>query len=107
MGSGETRGGAPERIGKLLEQMFAEYGIAPEKQMSGLAMAWRQVIGPHIAAHTRVESFRGGTLTVALDSAPARQEVEWVGHDEILSALRERLQADGGVFVRELRFRVV
>ena len=103
----ETRGGTPERIGDLLKRMFNEYGIAPEKEVSDLTVAWNQVVGPHIAGHTRIESFLGGMLTVAMDSAPVRQEVELVGHEEILSALRERLEADAGVFVRKLRFRVV
>ena len=65
MDSEGTRGGAPERIGKLLEQMFAEYGVAPQEQVNGLTTAWREIIGPHIASHTRIESFRGGTLTNA------------------------------------------
>ena len=103
----ETRGGAPERIGKLLERLLTDTGLVTPERLSNLETAWREVVGEQIAAHTRIESFRGGMVTVAMDSAPVRQELELVGREELLVVFREKLAAGSGPFVRELRLRVV
>ena len=62
------------------------------------------VAGRVVARHSRVHTFRGGVLTVALASAALRQELEVFQRSELLAALRERVR---GVRVEDLRFTIM
>lgn len=87
----ETRHGGPERVGDILARILAERGLLAEKEQNEILLAWREVVGPRIAAHTKVKSFRGGVLTVGVDSAPLRQELTLFQKDELTRALKVRL----------------
>lgn len=97
----ERRGGNPERIGDILARFMRESGLLKTAKQNELIRAWRDVVGTGLAAHTKVRSFRSGVLTIAIDSAPLRQEMELFQREELTKALRERLS---GLYVRELRF---
>jgi hypothetical protein len=94
----------PERIGEILPRILAESGLLPENRQREIEKVWNTVAGPQTAGHTRVISFRSGRLTVGVDSAPLRQELEVFRREELLKALREVMK---GVCVEEIRFRLL
>ncbi len=46
------------------------------KQLGQIAAVWDEVIPADLAAHTALESFARGTLTVMVDSAPHRFQLD-------------------------------
>ncbi len=53
--------------------LFMKHKLARRvKQLSKLAEVWDEVIPEEIAVHTALDSFSRGTLTVLVDSAPHR-----------------------------------
>ena len=60
------------------------------RQIGRLAEAWDDVIPPPLADHTALESFRSGTLTVIVDSAPHRFQLRQLLDGGLLAELRAR-----------------
>lgn len=66
--SGRDKG--PEHIKHILGKYVRKSGL--RGKMGGIKeiyALWPEVVGPEIAAHTRVTAFRKGALSVAVDSA--------------------------------------
>jgi hypothetical protein len=61
------------------------------RQLSQLASVWDEVIPRHIREHTALESYSRGTLTVVVDSAPHRFELQTLLNAGLKSQLQERL----------------
>lgn len=40
------------------------------KKLSGVAEVWQQLLPRHLLEHTCIDGFRGGTLTILVDSSP-------------------------------------
>jgi hypothetical protein len=100
----DERTKGPERLGDILPRVLEEAGLVPERRQGEIVKAWESVAGPMVAAHTRVISFRSGRLTIGVESAPLRQELELFRREELTKGLRSALD---GVFVEELRFRLL
>jgi predicted nucleic acid-binding Zn ribbon protein len=98
------RGGEPEPVGEILDRLLRENRILEQESQTELVKAWNDVAGRVVARHSRVHTFRGGVLTVALASAALRQELEVFQRSELLAALRERVR---GVRVEDLRFTIM
>ena len=64
-----------ERIGTLVEAMFARLGIAEKVKRAEVVADWRRLVGPHIADVAEAVGVRGGTLFVAVESAAWRNEL--------------------------------
>lgn len=62
---------------------------------------WVETVGPEIAASARVKKMSDGTLTVEVDNAPLRTELEAYYAGELLEALKE---ARPGIVLRGLKF---
>ena len=60
------------------------------RQLSQLAEVWDEVIPESIADHTALESFRRGVLTVVVDSAPHRFQLQTLLQGGLTDVLRER-----------------
>jgi len=60
------------------------------RQLSQLAEVWDEVIPESIADHTALESFRRGVLTVVVDSAPHRFQLQTLLRGGLTDMLRER-----------------
>jgi hypothetical protein len=97
------RGGKTERVGDILKRVLREKGLDRPERNAELARAWRDVAGTEVARETGVGSFRNGILTIHVGSAPLLSELTTFQKDELLRALRTRVE---GTFVRELRFRL-
>ena len=61
-----------EPLAKLMKHRLAKR----VRQLSQLAAAWDEVIPAQIAEHTALESFNRGVLTVMVDSASHRFQLE-------------------------------
>ena len=95
------RGGAPERIGDILDRLLRERRILERDSQSELVDAWRDVAGSVVARHTKVQTYRGGVLTIAVASAALKQELEVFQREELLAALGQLVRS---VRVEDLRF---
>ena len=60
------------------------------RQLSQLASIWDEVIPDEIASHTALESYSQGVLTVMVDSAPHRFQLQTLLRGGLTRAIRER-----------------
>ena len=86
------RGGGPESaavpIGRLIGDLLRSRGLTARAHPAGLASAWRQAVGAEREKSTRVTGLRGGVLTVEVESAALRCELETFYHEDLLDRLR-------------------
>jgi hypothetical protein len=66
-----------------------------------VAEIWRRAVGDEIASLSRPGRFRGGVLTVEVDSAPLASELEQFAREHLLEAL----EREGLVGLCDLKFR--
>ena len=67
--------GKPTAIGALIRGRLASLGIAKKIKEAAIAPRWTDLVGPEIAAHTRVVKLDTGRLFVAVDQPTWRQEL--------------------------------
>jgi hypothetical protein len=60
------------------------------RQLGELARAWDQIVPEEFQEHTALESFCRGTLTVLVDSAPHRYQLETLLREGLLRSLTQR-----------------
>ncbi len=58
------------------------------RQLSRLAAIWDEVVPEPIRDHTALEAFAGGVLTVVVDSAPHRFQLQTLLRGGLLKAIR-------------------
>ena len=97
------RWGRMDSIGDLIGKVVQNSGLGKRNSLETLQKAWREAVGREAAQSTRLKSFRGGTLTVEVDSAALAQELGVYHKRELL----ERLRAEARVPLQDIRFRVV
>ncbi len=86
---GSERAKSPQRLGDLISEFLKTSGIRQRGDRKQLADAWSHAVGPSAARRSRVVSLRNGTLTVAVDSAALRQELEMFRRTEVLRRVQE------------------
>ena len=89
----------PDRSLAFLAEAFQRDVARPHRQLGGLATLWAELVPAPLAAHTRLESLKRGTLTVAVHSS--------AHHYELDRLLREGLQRELVVRHRGPAFRRV
>ena len=64
----------PASLGDVASQLLADerQGPAAARKLMLVDEAWRAIVPPHLAAESRVESLRGGRLTIRVASAATR-----------------------------------
>jgi predicted nucleic acid-binding Zn ribbon protein len=92
----------PEEIGKILKRWMSRNRIRERVSDQSVFGRWKDVVGPEIAAATRVVRLAGGVLTVEVSSAPLLNELATYHREEILSSLQA---IEGMGDVRQIRFR--
>lgn len=92
---------SPRPISAAIEALAGE--LAPPSALARTQTVWAQAVGPQIAAHCEPSFERGGTLTVACDSAVWAAELEMRSGD-LLRSINAAL-APAPSFA-SLRFRV-
>lgn len=79
----------PERVSDLLKGIIRD--VKAESSRSDLASALEQVLGSDQSPHCKVTGFRGGKLTVEVDSSPLFAELSGFRRDEIRERMNELL----------------
>lgn len=94
-----------EPIGGLFQRLVREFApaVAPDAgaRLEEIAAIWRRAVGEEIAAHTRPGRFRGGVLTIEVDSAPLAAELGSFARGH----LHRALEREGLTGLCELKFR--
>ena len=62
------------------------------RQLAELAAVWDEVVPQEIAEHTALESFSRGLLTVLVDSAPHRYQLQSLLGAGLLKAIQQRFR---------------
>jgi len=91
-----------DRVANLGQPLAAlmKYTLAKRvRQLSRLAVIWDEVIPESIRDHTALESFSGGVLTVVVDSAPHRFQLETM----LRGGLTRAIQAGFSGTLRKVR----
>jgi predicted nucleic acid-binding Zn ribbon protein len=83
------RGKTPQRLGDLVSEFLRSSGIKRRDERKQLADAWCHAVGPVAARRSSVVSFRDGKLTVRVESAALRQELETFRRGEVLRRMQE------------------
>ncbi len=91
----------PEHIKDILNSYLRSGGLRGKGGTREISALWPEVVGPDIAAHTRVTAIRRGVLSVAVDSAAHFYELSTFLADEIKDKLNERAS---GNFVSKVNF---
>ena len=89
-------------IGDLIRGRLATLGIARKVREAGVSVSWPELVGPEIAAHTRVIKLDAGKLFVAVDEPAWRQELTYQKQ-----MIREKINAslgEGDKLVDEIMF---
>lgn len=96
--SGQTAGVV--RLGEVLPQLIARYGLQRRKDVEGLAEAWHEAVGEPYAARTRVVGLTRGTLEIAVPHGAFVQELSF-RRAELLAAMQA---ATVGEQVKKIKF---
>lgn len=89
----ERDGEGFRRIGDLLPQVLKEIGPRRRDELNLLTEAWGRAAGPEVARQSRVVGLNRDTLTVSVESAALRQELESFRKDELLARMRAEYPA--------------
>ena len=88
-----TRRRQPAALADVARQLLADerQGPAAARKLMQVDDAWRSVVPPHLSAESRVESLRGGRLTIRVASAATRYVLARNLARTIPDALRAKL----------------
>lgn len=80
----------PAAVADLLSAMLR--GTPAEKRLKegGIWLVWESAVGSRIASHAQPASFRDGTLSLAVDSAPWMQQLSFMKR-ELIAKVNEQL----------------
>lgn len=84
--------GNAKPVGELVPKLLKQLGIVTGRSRE-IQHLWQEVVGEDFAAATRIRSFRGGTLTVEVQSAPLLYELNSFHKKDFLKLLRPRMPA--------------
>jgi predicted nucleic acid-binding Zn ribbon protein len=92
----------PARVGEALDKIRREFHMGAPSEIDALVVAWAELVGAALAAHSRPQTVRDGVLVVLADG------VAWAGQLRYLDqVLVERIAAElPAVTVREVRVSV-
>ena len=71
----KDRKARPQKVGGLIETMFARLGIAEKVERASVVAEWEELVGSHIARVARPLRVQGDTLFVEVESASWRMEL--------------------------------
>lgn len=95
--------GGTHKLADILADLLQKRGYAKPLATSGIRGAWARVAGERVASRSRVATFRDGILTIEVDSAAQRYELEAFRGPELLAGLQ---RDDEIPKVRKIVFRV-
>lgn len=92
----------PEPLMEVLAAWFTTRPWGRKQEHLHLEVAWREAVGPDLAAQTRPTRVRRGVLEILVSDAVLHQELA-LAKKELLHALKESLP---NLTVTDLRFRI-
>ena len=81
--------GGTEKLGDILARLMQKRAYAAPLAHEALRDAWVRAAGKRLSGRSRVATFRGGVLTIEVDSAAQRYELEAFKTPELLAALQQ------------------
>lgn len=91
----------PRPIRDVLTELMNRRGFARIQNRRSRDAAWREVVGPVLAEHSRLGNARRGTLEITVSNPVIAQEMTYQ-KTEILTRLQELLPEES---IRDLRFK--
>ena len=82
-----------EPIGKVLSEVVQELGIAKRIREQRAVVDWRELVGDHVAEHSRAVRVDGGNLFVEVGSSVWAQELTLMRR-KILEEINARIGAN-------------
>jgi len=89
-------------IGKVLETVIGNLGLANRVREEEILRAWREVAGEFIAQHSSPQRLVDGILHIRVLQPTMAYELDRTFRAEILAKLKKRF----GRLVRDIRFRI-
>jgi len=77
----------PSRIGQVLPGILKKLGLDEKTANIFLVPLWREAVGPNIGAHTKPMGLQKGCLTIAVDTAVWKMELDRYYKDKIVKKL--------------------
>ena len=90
------------KLGDLLPQLLAKYGLQRRRDVDGINDAWKEAVGPPFDGVSRVVGFNRGTLEVAVPHSAFVQELSF-RNTELLRAMQNALPEEQ---VKKIKFSV-
>ena len=90
-----------EVVQELLKEISPTVRGKPAMSLRRLERMWNEVVGEELTRWTRVVRYRGGVLTVEVDSSPLLAELSGFAREGLL----EHLAAQGLEGIHELKFK--
>lgn len=78
----------PRKLGEFLPEILRAIGPRRRDELYALTEAWSRAAGPDVALRTRVIGMNRDTLTIAVESAALKQEIDSFRRPEILARFR-------------------
>lgn len=92
----------PQPIGEILSAAFKKRGMAVQIEQNAASKLWSKAVGPKIAAQTRPDILRAGTLFVRTTSSVWVQQLHFMKDD-----IRQKLNTLAGkTIVRDIHFTI-
>ncbi len=98
----ECGGDEPTPLRDTLAEVGAQLGLPDPGPLETLTRHWATVVGPAIAAHTRVGAVRDGVLTVVVDAAAWATQLRYLEGEVV----RRAAETVGPGVVEGVRVRV-
>jgi len=93
----------PKRIGEVVSSIVKGPARKAARAISLAERRWQEVVGPEIAAHTRVLGFSRRVLTIGVDSSALLAELSGFYRGGLLESLQS---GEKPLAITDLRFEV-
>jgi len=93
----------PVPLGDIARQLLRDKKFHQKGRFTGLTREWENLVGRPVAEETRIRSFKGGELVIAVVSSSLLHELNNFMRDSLLHALQE---TKAGQDIASIRFRL-
>ncbi|MHC5034350.1 MAG: DciA family protein, partial [Planctomycetota bacterium] len=76
-------------VGQIASELLRRKKFQEKGKYAALAEEWQQVVGPSVAARTRIRAFKDGRLVIEVTSSVLLHELNSFLKEQLLSALQE------------------
>ncbi len=98
-----ARRSQPVPLGDLVTRTFHRQGWSRATSHEQIFASWERVLPPAWRPRCRAVAFRGGKLTIAVDSSPLLEDLRGFRSHELLRLLNDALRMSGTLPLTEVR----